>query len=194
MFINVSVAKKLFKRAYTTGLKVGRYRDFLYIGGPAWEMEMRYEEAPYKIKAAIVELCGRLPEKEEQFTATKEGLQMEVTNYETVEDRYMNAKTLLDVTPVVIDQKYAMFKLLQYREEKDFTLINTEMLDLIDIREIDTDKEGMPSGPCSESSYWRNPVYWHSELGTLCLCPAYSDRVIDKRILEALQEVDFGEE
>ena len=54
MFINVSVAKKLFKRAYTTGLKVGRYRDFLYIGGPAWEMEMRYEEAPYKIKAAIV--------------------------------------------------------------------------------------------------------------------------------------------
>ena len=55
MFINVSVAKKLFKRAYTTGLKVGRYRDFLYIGGPAWEMEMRYEEAPYKIKAAIGE-------------------------------------------------------------------------------------------------------------------------------------------
>ena len=106
----------------------------------------------------------------------------------------MNAKTLLDVTPVVIDQKYAMFKLLQYREEKDFTLINTEMLDLIDIREIDTDKEGMPSGPCSESSYWRNPVYWHSELGTLCLCPVYSDRVIDKRTLEALQEVDFGEE
>ena len=66
MFINVSVAKKLFKRAYTTGLKVGRYRDFLYIGGPAWEMEMKYEEAPYKIKAAIVELCGRLPEKEER--------------------------------------------------------------------------------------------------------------------------------
>ncbi len=193
MFINVSVAKKLFKRAYASGLKVGRYGDLLYIGGSSWEIEMKYEEAPYKIKAAIVELCGRLPEKEEQFTATKEGLQMEIPNYETVKDRYMKAKTLLDMTPVVIDQNYTMYKLLQYREKKDFTLINTELLDLIDIREIDLDKEGMPSGPCSESSFWQNPVYWNSELGTLCLYPAYSDRVIDKRTLIALQEVDFEE-
>lgn len=57
MFINVSVAKKLFKRAYSSGLRVGRYRDFLYIGGPSWEMEMKYEEVPYKIKAAH---CGTL--------------------------------------------------------------------------------------------------------------------------------------
>lgn len=194
MFINTTVAKKLFKKAYSKArLQVARYEDQLYISGGTWEMEMKYSEAPYKIKAAIVELCGRLPDMEEKFTASKEGLQIELPDVETVRDRYMKATTLLDMTPVVLDYVYTNYKLLQYRETKEFTMINKDLLDLIDIREIDTSREGMPSGPCSTSILWKTPVYWHSELGTLCLYPMYSDKEINQKITEALQTVNFEE-
>lgn len=193
MFLSTTAAKKLFKKAFNEcGLRVSRMSEMLYIAGTGWETEMIHDMAPYKLKAAIVELCGRIPEEHEQFLATKDGLQEELGTGELLYDRYLRAKMILSETPVIIDRKYHMYKLFQHRGDRDFTLINTERLSLIDIREVDMENgEGIPSGPCSETDHWRSPVFWHSAFGTLCLHPAEGETELDDEILNALKAINF---
>lgn len=193
MFLSTPTAKKLFKKAFSSsGLTVARYGGMLYIAGRGWETEMVYETVPYKLKASVVELCGRLPEKDERFLATKEGLQAEMNGGETLRSQYMRARMLLDETPVIIDKKYHMFKLFQHRDTGDFTLVDMERLALIDIREVDMKNgEGIPSGPCCEHNHWDSSVFWHSECGTLCLHPSEGETEQDDEILDALQGIDF---
>ena len=193
MFLSTPTAKKLFKKAFSgSGLAVARYGEMLYIAGPGWETEMIYETVPYKLKASIVELCGRLPEADERFLATKDGLQEEMNADITLRDRYMHARCLLDETPVIIDKKYHMYKLFQHRSNGDFTLVDTERLALIDIREVDMKNgEGLPSGPCCERDLWSSSVFWHSECGTLCLHPSEGETEQDDEILDTLRTIDF---
>ena len=193
MFLNIVAAKKLFKRAFNGhGLRVAIHEERLYIAGLGWEIEMNNGIAPYKLKAAIVELCGRLPDAYEQFLATKDGLQEELPVGRSVYDRYLKAKKFLDETPVIIDKKYRMYKLFQHREDHDFTLIDMERLSLIDIREVDTEHgEGLPCGPCSETEHWSSPVFWHSTCGTLCLHPSEGETELDDEILVALRMIHF---
>lgn len=99
---------------------------------------------------------------------------------------------LLDETPVIIDKKYHVYKLFQHRGTGDFTLVDTERLALIDIREVDMKNgEGIPSGPCCEHDHWSASVFWHSECGTLCLHPSEGETEQDDEILDALKEIDF---
>lgn len=193
MFLSTMTAKKLFKKAFNEyGLRVSRMSEMLYVAGTGWETEMLYEMAPYKLKATIVELCGRIPEENEQFLATKGGLQEELCTGDLLYDRYLRAKRLLDETPVIIDRKYHMCKLFQHRGDSDFTLVDMERLSLIDIREVDMENgEGIPSGPCSETDHWRSPVFWHSAFGTLCLYPSEGESELDDEILDALKTINF---
>lgn len=195
MFLNIAVAKKLFKRAFNVhGLRVAMHEDLFYIAGLGWEIEMDNGTAPYKLKAAIVELCGRLPDAYEQFLATKDGMQEELPAGESLYDRYLKAKKLLDETPVVINKKYRMYKLFQHRGDHDFTLVDMERLSLIDIREVDTEHgEGVPCGPCSETEHWSSLVFWHSACGTLCLHPSKRETELDDEILDALKTIHFFE-
>lgn len=201
MFLRIATAKKLFKEAFgSSRLAVRRYAGYLYISGSAWEMEMVFDTAPYKIKAAIVELCGRLPEEDEGFVAAKEGIQdiqerKELINEETLLARYMRAKCVLTETPLVFDHKHCMYKLLQYQENRTFTLINAGLLALLDNREVDMEHgEGIPCGPCSEHASWMSSVYWHNECGTLCLLPSTLQKVQDRNILDVLRVIDFAKE
>lgn len=193
MFLSTTTAKKLLKKAFNNhGLRVAVRQDLLYVAGSGWEAEMVSDTAPYKLKAAIVELCGRLPDVYEQFLATKDGMQEELLSGESLYDRYKNAKKLLDETPVIIDKKYHMYKLFQHRGDRDFTLIDMERLALIDIREVDMEQgEGIPSGPCSETEHWKAPVFWHSACGTLCLHPSEGETDLDDEILDALKTIEF---
>lgn len=201
MFLHIATAKRLFKEAFSSGrLVVRRYAGWLYVSGAGWEVEMVFGTVPYKLKAAIVELCGRLPEKDEGFVAGKEGLQdirerEELANTEILSAGYMRAKQVLTETPVVLDYKYCMYKLLQHRENKIFTLINMDLLSLIDNREVDMEHgEGIPCGPCSEHASWNSFVYWHNEQGTLRLRPSASQKVLDNCILDVLKTIDFAKE
>lgn len=193
MFLNTTAAKKLFKKAFNEyGLRISRMSEMLYVAGTGWETEMIHDMAPYKLKAAIVELCGRIPEENEQFLATKDGLQEELCTGDLLYDRYLSAKRILSETPVIIDRKYHMYKLFQHRGDSDFTLVDMEKLSLIDIREVDMENgEGIPSGPCSETDHWRSPVFWHSAFGTLCLHPSEGETELDDEILDALKTINF---
>lgn len=193
MFLNTPLVKKLFKRAFnTTGLTVARRLEgLIYIAGAKWQIEMDYESMPFKQKAALIELLGELPEAGSAVTADKEmQQQVFIGGIPLLRSDYMLAKTGVKKTPVVIERPYADYQLLREQERKTFVAVNREFLQMIDIREIDFVNEGMPCGPCIATG--ENMLYWHSELGTLCIETEGLDRkMLD--ITKALSDVEMEE-
>ena len=182
MFLNTPTAKKLFKRAFnSTGLVVSR-PDFetIYIAGSKWQIEMEYETMPLKQKAQLIELLGDIPDVGKRILATKNEQQMEFEVGERLREYYMRAKTQVYQAPVVIARPYFDYQLFQEQDEKSFVAVDRELMSLIDIREIDFENEGMPSGPCMIPN--GSCLFWHNGAGTLCI----SLEEIDKEALEII--------
>lgn len=182
MFLNTPTAKKLFKRAFnSTGLVVSR-PDFetIYIAGSKWQIEMEYETMPLKQKAQLIELLGDIPDAGKRILATKNEQQMEFEVGERLREYYMRAKTQVYQAPVVIARPYFDYQLFQEQDEKSFVAVDRELMSLIDIREIDFENEGMPSGPCMIPN--GHCLFWHNGAGTLCI----SLEEIDKEALEII--------
>ena len=78
MVLNEGVLKKVIKSAYNIGhLHMGK-RDGKYIlAGTWWFIEINESNLSNKIKAAIMELTGLLPERGEFYECSKEDIQME---------------------------------------------------------------------------------------------------------------------
>lgn len=168
MFLNTSVAKKMFKRAFnSTGLVVARPNiDTIYIAGSGYEIEMDYENMPFKLKAAVIELIGEIPQVGKQIAATKKSQKTEncILPF-SVYDEYLKAKDFMVQCPVVIARPYFEYQLFQNSDMKIFVGTNRELLSMIDIREVDFENEGMPSGPCMIRGGVH--LYWHNVAGTL---------------------------
>lgn len=190
MFLNTSKCKKLFKSAFSAeGLRVARSEGQLYVGGNTWEMLFNWDEIPNKIKAAIIELCGKLPEEGQSFKATKDSAQIEMI--ETVPDilqKYKLATVNLADTNVLIDHKYYTMRLFQRQDTNDLFSVNTELSDILDFREINFEKEGNPSGPC----LYGDEVFYHT-----CLCTLGVLGIKNKpdtqngKIMQALSSLTF---
>ena len=149
MFLNTPAVKKLFKKAFNgMGLVVTRpNEELIYIAGSGWQIEMDYETMPFKQKAQLIELLGELPEVGNRISATKKEQQYEFCTGELLLDDYMDAKILVLKAPIVIARSYMDYQLLQEQERDKFLAVNRELISIIDVREIDFENEGMPSGP-----------------------------------------------
>lgn len=193
MFLNTPTAKKLFKRAFnSTGLIVSR-PDFetIYIAGSKWQIEMEYETMPLKQKAQLIELLGDIPDVGKRVSATKNEQQMEFEAGERLREYYMRAKTLVYQAPVVIARPYFDYQLFQEQDEKSFVAVDRELMSLIDIREIDFENEGTPSGPCMIPN--GSCLFWHNGAGTLCLSLEEMDEEALK-IVDLLQHMEIRRE
>ena len=184
MFLNTPMAKKLFKKAFNSaGLIVSRpNEEMIYIAGSGWQIEMDYETMPLKQKAQLIELIGDIPEVGKRIVATKNDQQFEFETGVSLRRFYMAAKTLVHQAPIVIARPYFDYQLFQEQETFAFLATSRELVTLIDVREIDFENKGMPSGPCMLSG--GNELYWHNTAGTLCLDLVDMDS-------EALEIVDF---
>lgn len=182
MFLNTPTAKKLFKRAFNSTCLIVSRPDFetIYIAGSKWQIEMEYETMPLKQKAQLIELLGDIPDVGKRILATKNEQQMEFEVGERLREYYMRAKTQVYQAPVVIARPYFDYQLFQEQDEKSFVAVDRELMSLIDIREIDFENEGMPSGPCMIPN--GNCLFWHNGAGTLCI----SLEEIDKEALEII--------
>lgn len=169
MFLNTPTVKKLFKRAFnTTGLVVGRPdEELIYIAGSGWQIEMDYEKMPFKQKAQLIELIGNIPEVGQVLEANKDEQQFKFITDISLRKRYMLAKVPVHTSPVVIARSYIDYQLLQEQERNTFLAVNREFISAIDIREIDFENEGMPSGPCMCSN--GSELFWHNAAGTFCI-------------------------
>lgn len=198
MFLSTPNCKKAFKTAFNGfGLIVARKDDYLYIAGSAWEIQLDYEHIPNKIKAAIIELCGYIPEAGSAFRANKvtdknSSSTEQITMIEVIPDlneKYQSAKDILTATSVLIDKKYDVYKLFQC-DNGDFEAMNMTLFNLIDTREIDFDNEGMPAGPCMLG----NEIFYHTGL---CILGVYTNRLeteSDMKIKDSLKGIRFERE
>ena len=81
MFINLIEFKKLLKNAYKGGgLIVGRLEEDMVLtnGSGTWGVQVEAECVPNKLKGALVELIGDLPEYGEVCRYSPEGIQTEL--------------------------------------------------------------------------------------------------------------------
>ena len=169
MFLNTPMVKKLFKKAFnTTGLTVSRpNEEMIYIAGSGWQIEMEYETMPLKQKAQLIELIGDITEVGKRILAAKQDQQFQFETGVSLRRFYMAAKTIVHQAPIVIARPYFDYQLFQEQDTFKFLATSRELVSLIDVREIDFENEGMPSGPCMLPD--GNELYWHNSAGTLCI-------------------------
>lgn len=174
MFFKQSVLKRLLKDAYKgAGLTVGHAAESetgdpegYYISSGWWIMWFTVGEMPKEAKAAIIELCGDLPEPGEVFKAIKDmGNQYEIEQKEifNLPKAFNECKCHFRITKLLGQQGDKIIRFIQEDgRTKHVTAISEIFIDLIDPTAIDYDGgEYEPIGPvtaCPTSPfmYWGN--------------------------------------
>lgn len=190
MFLHTSTFKKMLKDSWKFGgIIVGRLDDrSLFVLGSYWATWFDYTSMPNRIKAAIMEYAGELPELGVIFKARfNEPNQYELEDKPLfdVHKNWQLATTPLVVTPVSIDR----FQLLQ-DASNDYRGVDSFFNSLIDNKEME-ECEGSVMGPCTTD--YPGFVYWATELCILGILPARFAKDEEKEILKALSAVDFYE-
>lgn len=167
MFLKITGLKKLFKKAYNTvGLTVGRDAAGYYVFGGYWGAWIDAEFLTKETKAAIIELCGDLPEIGKLFRARKdEAPQYEIEQRELFDlpNIFAQCKDAYKVTCLLERQGSDLVRFLQDQTSGRVRAVDEQFIDLISRRAIDEEKgELEPDGPVtfagSEAFYWGNDV------------------------------------
>lgn len=205
MFFKKAVFKRLLKNAYKgAGLTVGRdkktdeegeiVRDGYYIGGGYWIIWVDTEYITKEAKAAIIELCGELPEPGEAFTAYKEsGNQYRIGHEEAYDlpEIYKKCKTHFRVSKMIYKENGVLQRLLQAEDATNHIIaINEIFMDLIEPDAVDYDNgEREPDGAfglCSMSKY----VLWGNEVCYLLACIR---EITDPEAVDYLEHLEMKE-
>lgn len=192
MFLKPGMLNALMKKAYKSGLAIGRTEDdWLYIAGSYWEISVKKEFVPKKTLGDIISLTGELPELGTRFLATKEGNQIEMELPLRVREEVFREKNTLTVTDVVlIGTAGTIQRLLQDEQTGQIFPVNNVFVAIIDNSLIEKDKgEYAVSDPFYDPSYG---ILWSNNV---CKLRAYfrSDEKNDK-ILKNLKGVDITPE
>lgn len=164
MFIKTAGFKRMIKDAYSGGgLKVINNGDTYTIAGSCWIIEIYCDRLPKKEKAAIIELTGELPERDEGFEATKAGNQYEITEnvlYQVMKDAREMEKPLIQTQLFLKTGAGRIARVLQNPADGKITLINqmiTQSIsnDAVDAENGETAWEGPLLGPVGDV-IWRN--------------------------------------
>lgn len=168
MFLKKNKLKALMKKAYKAGgLVVGHSNDGedegFYIAGAGWAAWFSVNTMPKAIKAAVIELCGELPETG-QFRATEKGNQ-----YEIPDDIYNLPRAFAEcgkrfcITGFLRERKLCTLRVIQPEECTAISCIDNRYIEMIDGTEIDygTGETGV-IGPVAHDN---NPnfVYWGND-------------------------------
>ncbi len=173
MFFKLSVFKKLLKEAYKgIGLTVNRtaepdidggIREGIYLQGGYWAMWIDLKAMPKEAKAAVIELCGELPELGEPFTAQKKKenqYEIERREYMNLPERARAAKTKLRVSRMMIKKGVSADRLMQLPDTGRIVMMDEIFMDLIDIESMSVEAgEVIPLGPLVEN-HESNILYW----------------------------------
>ena len=117
MFIKASKFERLVKEAYKEGnLHIGCEDHHIMTSGTRWMIAMDRDEIPKELLAVLIKYAGRLPDEEECWLVTDEGLQSELP------DAFMSMADLddeehewhqIDPTGVLLEQKTKVYALYQ---------------------------------------------------------------------------------
>lgn len=151
MFLTRSGLRRLMRNAYKGGgLRVRRNNGGLSISGAYWTVYFLWGEWPKETMGDLISLVGVLPEKGEQYLATKEGNQMELLD-DAMQDAMQIAEDGqrdLNIRPVILEDFPKRYRMMQDPVTGEIVCIREEYYECIDLDLIDTDDdETLPDGP-----------------------------------------------
>lgn len=162
MFLNITEFKKFLKAAYKgSGLIVGILDGNLVLtnNGRTWGVQVEGEHIPNKLKAALVELIGDLPEEGEVLNYTQDGAQteMDLGDFDFYA-MWMRAQDYAANTPFMLKVNYGEYSLMQIHSTMEVRPILRSFLDIISAKDLDHMVEEMPGRPgyCNGTLYWKN--------------------------------------
>ena len=181
MFFKSAAFKRLVNEAYKgPGLTIGHDtgpededKEGYYLSGGYWIIWIAKEWFTKKEKAAVIELCGDLPEPGEVFKAMKDyGNQYEIEQSEMyhLPEKFKQCHCYFDVTKLTMQQDTRNIRFLQETERHHVTAIGDVFMNLIDPKSIDYNNgETEPRGPVAERP--EAPfLYWGNETCFLMAC------------------------
>ena len=137
MFLNTNKFKKMLKTAYKgTGFTIGSIDECgVFIQTSTWSVWFERITMPNRIKAAIVEFSGTIPENGEIFKV-REGepnqMEMDITakpRYD-INAMWMNAKRPLKKLPILFDFRYGVAQ--TYQDAKgNVVIVNHAIEDIL---------------------------------------------------------------
>lgn len=163
MFLEMTSLKKRIKEAYKgPGLVVGRIEEKLIVcrSGFGWGFQIEEEMAPNKLKGALVEWIGDLPEPGEIARYQPGEVQMESGEFYDIFDNWKNARDYAARTPFLLAGRYGSgLVLMQSCQTREILPVMQIDMDMISPKEIDNNVESMPSlRPAfdGQAFYWKN--------------------------------------
>lgn len=163
MFLNIVQLKKLLQNTYkTTGLFVGRLEGRLIVCDGHFGFSLEENFIPNKLKGALAELIGDLPEEGTIYKYTKEFQQAEM-DFDRFDfyQQWKEAKDCAIVTPVIYHEWLSDYALYQIRSTGGLGAINRIYTDLISDKYLDS-SEDMPGRPSCHGRggilYWKNDI------------------------------------
>ncbi len=168
MFVNIIELKKLLKGAYKgNGLIAGNLDGGLVVmsASGTWGFRVEEEYVPNKLKAALIELIGDLPEAGEIYNYNPKSVQAEINlGRFDFRGRWKQAKDFATDTPFILRSKWEEFFLVQIRSTMELCAISRKFTDMISTKDLNHELESMPGRPgyCQGVLYWRNEtmIYW----------------------------------
>ena len=197
MFLHTPTFKKLLKASWKSGgITVGRLDTrSLFVAGNYWAVWLDYTSIPNRIRAAIIEFSGELPEAGMIFKAKMNEPNQYEMPYKDIYDVHKNwqeAKNPLVQTPVIVSEWHTNYRLFQDSNGR-LVPVTTLYDDLIDHREQE-ECEGSVIGPSMVETHGKGRMlYWYSGLCILGIMSAHIDKGHSLKAIEALSVVDFHE-
>ena len=196
MFLHTPTFKKLIKASYKNGgITVGRLDSrSLFVAGNYWITWFDYTSIPNRIRAAIIEYTGELPEVGEIFKAKVDEpnqYEMPFKEHYDVHKSWQQAMNPLIATPVFISGHHSLYQIFQDKENR-FIPVSSIHIDLIDRREQE-ECEGSVIGPSTRDHGldYAPTLYWYSDLCILGIMSVHLDHEDALKALEALKDTDF---
>ena len=166
MFFKMSKLEKLLKNTWkNAGIIIGHMtfddKSGAYVLiGISWKLWIRDNRMPKELKAAVIKLCGDLPELGEVFKAAKDmdnQYELEIT-MENIPESFHKCDATLEKSHILWDW-YHLKRVLQ-SESLDVVLLSEFVFELIDLKAIDRDSgEWEPEGPVIDKKHPQY-VYW----------------------------------
>lgn len=194
MFLNITEFKKFLKAAYKgSGLIVGILDGNLVLtnGGRTWGVQVNGDFIPNKLKAALVELIGDLPEEGEVLNYTQDGAQTEMDLGDfNFYDMWMRASDYATNTPFMLKSDYGEYSLMQVHSTMEVRPILRSFLDIISAKDLDYAVEEMPGRP----SYRNGTLYWKNDTTIYCAGMCVLSDLMEDDVLPRMAFLDCFEQ
>lgn len=192
MFIKVPVFKKLLKQGFLSDqMKVKMDKSDLTVDCVHFAVWFEREHIPNKIKSAIVELAGEIPEEGEAFLAQKSGNQYEMNiSALDVRSALLQTDKRYVQTPILYSDDYVAYRFLQMAGTTNMVVIADIFAQLLDPHELDfSEAEGPIQGPYGTEN--GTMFFWETDLCILAVESLVPPRGIVRKTMMELSGINF---